>query len=73
MKEIDEISGDVLNVALRLKAHMKQLLTYLRLTERPVGLLINFAGATLKEGVRRVVNDHMPSASPRIRVNQQRI
>ena len=52
------------------KAHMKQLQTYLRLTKQPVGLLINFAGATLKEGLRRVVNDHIPSASPRLRVNQ---
>lgn len=30
-------------------AHLKQLLTYLRLTEQPVGLLLNFAGATMKE------------------------
>ena len=45
--------------------HGKQLLTYLRLTKQPVGLLINFGGATLKEGVRRIVNDHRPSASPR--------
>ena len=45
--------------------------TYLRLTNQPVGLLINFGGATLKEGIRRVVNDsHNPSASPRLRVNQ---
>lgn len=51
-------------------AHSKQLLTYLRLMKLPVGLLINFAGATLKEGFRRVVNDYVPSASPRLRVNQ---
>ena len=51
-------------------AHAKQLLTYLRLTGQSVGLLINFGGATLKEGVRRIVNDHKPSASPRLRVNQ---
>jgi iron complex transport system substrate-binding protein len=51
-------------------AHAKQLLTYLRLTQQPVGLLINFGGATLKEGVRRVVNGHTPSASPRLRVNR---
>ena len=50
-------------------AHAKQLLTYLRLMKQPVGLLINFGGATLKEGVRRVVNGHIPSASPRLRVN----
>ena len=60
-------SVDALN-----KAHMKQLQTYLRLTKQPVGLLINFAGATLREGLRRVVNDHVPSASPRLRVNQSR-
>ncbi|MEI9852241.1 MAG: GxxExxY protein [Sphingomonas sp.] len=51
--------------------HGKQLLTYLRLTRQPVGLLINFGGTTLKEGVRRIVNDYRPSASPRLRVNQK--
>ncbi|PKP91396.1 MAG: GxxExxY protein [Alphaproteobacteria bacterium HGW-Alphaproteobacteria-16] len=43
--------------------HGKQLLTYLRLLKQPVGLLINFGGATLMEGVKRVVNNHTPSAS----------
>ena len=57
------------------RAHAKQLLTYLRLIRQPVGLLINFGGATLREGIRRVVNDYRPtaselSASPRLRVNQ---
>jgi iron complex transport system substrate-binding protein len=50
--------------------HAKQLLTYLRLTKQPVGLLINFGGATLKEGVRRLVNNHYPSASPRLCANK---
>ena len=40
----------------------KQLLTYLRLTKQPVGLLINFGGETLKEGIRRLVNNYTPSA-----------
>lgn len=48
----------------------KQLLTYLRLTKQPVGLLINFGGETLKEGLKRVVNDYRPSAPPRLRVNK---
>jgi len=39
-------------------AHAKQLLTYLRLTKQPLGLLINFGGATLKEGFRRLVNNY---------------
>lgn len=51
--------------------HGKQLLTYLRLMNLPVRLLINFGGATLKEGLQRVVNHLTPSASPRLRVNQQ--
>lgn len=51
-------------------AHGKQLLTYLRLSEQPLGLLINFGGATLKEGLRRVVNGHQTFASSRLRVNQ---
>jgi GxxExxY protein len=39
-------------------AHAKQLLTYLRLMKLPVGLLINFGCETLKEGVKRVVNNY---------------
>ena len=51
--------------------HQKQLLTYLRLTQLPVGLLLNFGGSMMKEGIQRVVNDHKPSASPRLCVNQK--
>jgi GxxExxY protein len=36
--------------------HSKQVLTYLRLLDLPLGLLINFGGATFKEGVRRIAN-----------------
>jgi GxxExxY protein len=50
-------------------SHAKQVITYLRLTNRPVGLLINFGGATLKEGFRRLVNDYRPSAPPRLCAN----
>jgi len=50
-------------------AHAKQLLTYIRLTKQPLGLLINFGGATLKEGFRRLVNDYHPSASLRLCAN----
>ncbi|NOU02338.1 MAG: GxxExxY protein [Novosphingobium sp.] len=42
------------------KAHAKQLLTYLRIMKQPVGLLLNFNGATMKEGIRRMVNDYQP-------------
>ena len=40
--------------------HSKQLLTYVRLMEQPVGLLMNFGCETFREGVKRVVNG--PSA-----------
>jgi GxxExxY protein len=36
--------------------HVAQLLTYLRLTEIQLGLLINFNVALLKDGIKRVVN-----------------
>jgi GxxExxY protein len=49
--------------------HSKQLLTYICLMHLQVGLLINFGGATLKEGLHRIVNGLTPSASPRLRVN----
>jgi GxxExxY protein len=41
-------------------AHAKQLLTYLRLLRQPLGLLLNFSGETMKEGIRRLVNNHRP-------------
>jgi GxxExxY protein len=51
-------------------AHAKQLLTYLRLTKQPLGLLLNFGGETLREGIHRVVNGHTPFAPSRLRVNK---
>jgi len=37
--------------------HPKQLLTYLRLSGLPVGLLLNFGQARMKEGIKRIAND----------------
>ena len=36
--------------------HSKQVLTYLRLLQLPLGLLMNFGAATFKAGVQRVLN-----------------
>jgi len=36
--------------------HGKQLLTYLRLTDKRLGLLINFGEVLIKNGIQRVVN-----------------
>ena len=51
---------------------MKQVLTYLRLTDLPLGLLMNFGKETFREGLKRVVNtlsDFPSSSSSRLRVN----
>jgi len=36
--------------------HYKQLLTYLRLCKKRLGLLINFNSASLKDSIKRVIN-----------------
>ncbi|QJR38218.1 GxxExxY protein [Gemmatimonas groenlandica] len=52
--------------------HTKQLLTYLRLAELPLGLVINFGMPKLMDGVKRVVNELPPEQSPQLRVNRPR-
>ena len=37
--------------------HKKQLLTYLKLTKKPLGLLINFNEILLKDGITRIINE----------------
>lgn len=53
------------------RVHPKQVLTYLRLMNLRVGLLLNFGAGTMKEGIKRVVNDLDPGTSPRLRVNRR--
>jgi GxxExxY protein len=38
--------------------HAKQVLTYLRLMQLPLGLLMNFGQGTFKDGLKRVANDY---------------
>ena len=54
----DQLIVEVKSIEKLAPVHEKQLLTYLRLTKQPVGLLINFGGATLVEGIKRLVNDY---------------
>jgi len=50
-----------------LPIHEAQLLTYLKLHHRQIGLLLNFHAAVLKNGMKRLVNNYQPSsASPRL-------
>ena len=68
----DRVVVELKSVEKLAPVHSKQVLTYLRLLSLPVGLLINFGAATLKEGLHRIVNNYSPppSASPRLRVNR---
>ena len=45
--------------------HKKQLLTYLRLADKRLGLLINFGEAFIRDGITRVANG-MPDDSTRL-------
>ena len=65
----DRLIIEVKSVEALAKVHARQLLTYLRLSERRLGLLMNFGAATFREGLRRVVNDHQDFASSRLRVH----
>lgn len=40
--------------------HRKQVLTYLKLLNLNVGLLINFGAPTIKDGLQRILNDPQP-------------
>lgn len=60
----DAVVVEVKSVVAVLSVHQAQLLTYLQLTECPVGLLINFNVPRLMDGVKRLIN---PRASGRRR------
>ena len=62
---------EIKSVETILPVHSKQLLTYLRLLKLPLGLLINFGGATFREGIKRVVNNHFDTADSRLKINHQ--
>jgi GxxExxY protein len=52
----DKVIVELKSVAAIAPVHKKQLLTYLRLTDLRLGLLINFNEALIKDGITRVVN-----------------
>ena len=52
-----------------LPVHSKQVLTYLRLTSLPLGLLINFGASSFQGCVRRIVNNHWNPSSSRLRIH----
>jgi GxxExxY protein len=53
----DKVIVELKSVETVQPVHKKQLLTYLRLADKRLGLLINFGSALLKDGISRVVNN----------------
>jgi GxxExxY protein len=63
----DKVIVEVKSVEVLAPVHKKQLLTYLRLADKRLGLLINFQVALIKDGITRVVNglkDDVHATSP---------
>jgi GxxExxY protein len=54
----DAIIVELKSVEQLLPVHSAQLLTYLRLSGKHVGLLLNFNEAVLRRGLKRMVNDY---------------
>lgn len=48
---------EIKSIELIAPVHQKQLLTYLRLTNIKLGLLINFNEALIKDGIQRIANN----------------
>ena len=53
----DKVIIEIKSVETIKSVHRKQLLTYLKLTNIKLGLLINFNTSLLKDGVKRIVNN----------------
>ena len=58
---LDVVVNDIVIVEVKsieavLPVHKKQVLTYLRLTKRPLALLLNFNVNLMKEGISRIAN-----------------
>ncbi|MBD2363372.1 GxxExxY protein [Anabaena minutissima FACHB-250] len=53
----DQVIVELKSVEAVHPVHKKQLLTYLRLADKRVGLLINFNVTLIKDGISRVVNN----------------
>jgi GxxExxY protein len=53
----DKVIVEIKSVETLAKVHYKQLLTYIRLSNIRLGLLVNFNEALIKDGIKRMVNN----------------
>jgi GxxExxY protein len=63
----DSVILEIKSVEKLSPVHYKQLLTYLRLADKRLGLLINFGEALIKTGIKRVVNGLVEGEEPHVR------
>ena len=54
----DQVVVELKSVQIIEPVHKKQLLSYLRLSDKEIGLLINFNEVLLKDGIHRVANNY---------------
>jgi GxxExxY protein len=59
-----KVIAELKSVEALLPVHAKQLLTQLRLSGLKLGLLINFGEASLKNGIKRIINGHLDLENP---------
>jgi GxxExxY protein len=52
----DKVIVELKSVEHTLPVHRKQVITYLRLADKRLGLLVNFGEALIKDGITRLVN-----------------
>lgn len=52
----DKVIVELKSVERLSKVHYKQVLTYLKVADKRLGLLINFGAARIKDGIKRVAN-----------------
>jgi len=52
----DKVFVELKSVETVIPVHKKQLLTYLRLADKRLGLLINFGSELIRDGISRIVN-----------------
>jgi len=66
----DALLVELKSVSQLAPVHSKQVLTYLRLLNLPLGLLINYGTATFKEGIKRILNGPQDFKHSTLFINQ---
>ncbi len=52
----DKVIIELKSVEILAAVHKKQLLTYLKISDKKLGLLINFGAALIKDGIERIID-----------------